>query len=109
MSNGSKPQQQRRRHLRIPADVTVDLQSYKEAAPLRAKTTNLSLGGCYVKMMFTLEVGTKVKLTLWIDAAKVSTDAVVVSRKLHTGNGIQFTSMAAEDSMRLKNFLAAIR
>jgi len=30
------------------------------------KTVDLSLGGCYIDMLFTLEVGTKVKLTLTI-------------------------------------------
>lgn len=70
------------------------------------KTVDLSLGGCYIDMLFTLEVGTKVKLTLTISDGKISAEGVVVNRDLKAGNGIRFTSMAAEDSDRLKKFLA---
>jgi c-di-GMP-binding flagellar brake protein YcgR len=102
-----EPGKERRRHLRIEAVVEIDLQLEKQAVPLRPKITDLSLGGCYVEMMFTLELGTKVKLTLQIGDAKVNTEGIVVTRDLESGNGIQFTGMRVEDSMRLKQFLAA--
>lgn len=105
----SEPRKQRRRHLRAKAAVEVELQLEKHATPLRAKTANLSLSGCYVEMMFTLEVGTKVKLTFRVKDATVSTGGIVVTRDLQVGNGIQFTGMVAEDTARLKQFLAAVR
>ena len=58
-------------------------------------------------MMFTLEVGTKLKIAVWINDVKVSTFGVVVTRDLHVGNGIKFTDMAPEDRERLKHFLTA--
>jgi c-di-GMP-binding flagellar brake protein YcgR len=106
-NNPSEPRKERRRHLRIKAAVEVELQLQKQATPFRVKTSDLSLGGCYVEMMFTLEVGTKARLTLSLNDAKVSTDGIVVSRDLQVGNGIQFVGMSAEDSVRLKQFLAA--
>jgi len=56
-------------------------------------------------MLFTLEVGTKLKIVLWINDVKVSTGGVVVTRDLQVGNGIEFTDMAPEDRARLKHFL----
>jgi c-di-GMP-binding flagellar brake protein YcgR len=103
----SEPRKERRRHLRVKAGVEVELQLQKQATPFRVKTTDLSLGGCYVEMMFTLEVGTKVNLTLSLNDAKVSTEGIVVTRDLQVGNGIQFTGMDAEDRARLKRFLEA--
>ena len=58
-------------------------------------------------MMFTLEVGTKLKIVLWINDVKVSTGGLVVTRDLQVGNGIEFTDMAPEDRERLKHFLTA--
>jgi hypothetical protein len=80
----------------------------KQAAPFRIKTASLSLNGCYIPMMFTLEVGTKVKLSLWIKDAKISTEGLVVSRHLNVGNGIRFTGMVTDDNARLRGFLEAV-
>jgi PilZ domain len=76
------------------------------AKPFRTKTLDLSLGGCYIDMLFTLEVGTKVKVILMVNDQKVSAEGVVVNRDLQAGNGIRFTGIAAEDSARLRHFLA---
>jgi c-di-GMP-binding flagellar brake protein YcgR len=105
--NPSEPQQQeRRRHPRTKIMVEVELHPEGTAAPLRARTTDLSLDGCYVEMMFTLEAGTKLKTALWINNVKMSTRGIVVTRHPQVGNGIQFTDMAAEDRVRLERFLA---
>src|SRR6266478_4076520 len=98
---------ERRQHPRTKVAVEVDLQSERTATPLRVKTADLSIGGLYVEMMFTLEVGTKLKIELWINDVKVSTGGVVVTRDLQVGNGIKFTDMAPEDGERLKHFLTA--
>jgi c-di-GMP-binding flagellar brake protein YcgR len=107
-TESSEPRKERRRHLRIKATVEIELHLEKQAVPLRPKITDLSLGGCYIEMIFTLEVGTKVNLTLRIGDAKVNTEGIVVTRDLQIGNGIRFTDMGAEDKIRLKNFLAAV-
>lgn len=106
-TNPSEPRIERRRHPRFKATVEIELQSEKQATPLRVRTADLSLGGCYIEMIFTLEIGTKVKLALWVNDAKVSTEGTVVTRDLYVGNGIQFTGMSAEDSGKLKRLLAA--
>ena|ERR1700756_3394006 len=105
-SSASETPKQRRRHLRTTAAVEVELHVEGHAKPFRTKTHDLSLGGCYIDMLFTLEVGTKVRLTLMVNGEKVSAEGVVVNRDLKAGNGIKFTGIAAEHSDRLKKFLA---
>jgi c-di-GMP-binding flagellar brake protein YcgR len=90
--------------------VEVRLHLEKQATPpLRAQTADISLGGCYVEMMFTLEVGTKVYLTIFLSDTKVNVEGIVVTRDMQVGNGVQFTSMAAEDNAKLRHFLATVR
>jgi len=49
----------------------------------------LCLAHPILEMMFTLEVGTKLKIVLWINDVMVSTGGVVVTRDLQVGNGIE--------------------
>jgi c-di-GMP-binding flagellar brake protein YcgR len=107
-NNPAEPRRERRRHLRTKVAVEVRLELERQATPLKAQTSDLSIGGCYVKMMFTLEVGTKVKLTLFVDNGKVTINGIVATRDLQVGNGIQFSDMSAEDNSRLRHFLAAV-
>ena len=97
---------ERRQHPRTKVAVEVDLQSERTATPLRVKSADLSLGGLYVEMMFTLEVGTKLKIVLWLNDVQVSTGGMVVTRDLQVGNGIKFIDLATEERLRLKRFLA---
>jgi c-di-GMP-binding flagellar brake protein YcgR len=107
---GSLPkrkQPEHRQHSRTKVIVTAELRPDGTSAPLRVETADLSIGGLYVEMMFTLEVGTKLKIVLWINDVKVSTGGVVVTRDLQVGNGIEFTDIAPEDRESLKHFLTA--
>jgi len=104
----SESPKERRRHLRTKAVVEVELLLEKQTTPLRAKTADLSLGGCYLDMMFTFEVGTKLKIVLWTDDVKLTIDSVVVTRDLQVGNGIKFASMTSEDTVKLQQFIAAL-
>jgi c-di-GMP-binding flagellar brake protein YcgR len=102
-----RKQKEHRQHGRTKVTVTAELQSERTSVPLRVETADLSIGGLYVEMMFTLEVGTKLKIVLWINDVKLSTGGIVVTRDLQVGNGIEFTDMAPEERERLKHFLTA--
>jgi c-di-GMP-binding flagellar brake protein YcgR len=97
---------ERRQHPRTKVAVEVDLQPERTATLLRVKSADLSLGGLYVEMMFTLEVGTKLKIVLWLNDVQVSTGGLVVTRDLQVGNGIKFIDLATEERLTLKRFLA---
>jgi c-di-GMP-binding flagellar brake protein YcgR len=101
-------QKDRRKHPRIKAVVSVEFKP--EGAPVAsgAETIDLSLSGCYVEMSFTLAVGTKLDLILWIDGQKIVTKAVVVSNTPQFGNGIEFIEMAQEDQDKLAHFLKSL-
>jgi len=72
---------------------------------MRLETTDVSLGGCYVEMALTLELGTKLDIVLWLGEHKVTTQGVVVTRHPQFGNGIEFLNMPYQHRERLRFFL----
>jgi hypothetical protein len=99
--------QERRQHPRKKVGIKAELHVEGNATALRTKALDLTPGGCFAEMLFTLDVGTKLTIDLWLKADKVSAAGIVVTRLHKRGNGIHFTSLATEDSARLKRFLAA--
>jgi hypothetical protein len=95
-----------RKHPRRRVAVSVEIRSEGSSAPLRVKTADLSISGLYVEMMFTLELGTKLQIVLWLDDVKVSAGGIVVTRDLQVGNGIEFTDMDLHDRDMIKHFMA---
>jgi c-di-GMP-binding flagellar brake protein YcgR len=96
---------ERREHSRVNACVQIELRQDGSPAVIRTKTSDISPGGCYVEMMFTLETGSKLHLVLWINGEKLRCKGVVMTRHPQFGNGIQFLDMSVEDRHRLRNLL----
>jgi c-di-GMP-binding flagellar brake protein YcgR len=84
---GEEGRRERRRYPRLNTSVQLELLA-EGAAPIRTKTNEISLGGCYVETMFTLPIGTNLTILLWLDDKKVSTSGRVVSRFPQVGNGV---------------------
>ena len=97
---------ERRQWPRTKVSVPAELKLKDRDVPVRVKTSDLSVGGCYVEMMFTFELGSKLDVTMWIGDCKVRTEAMVVTRHLQFGNGIQFTTMSMENQLFLSRFLS---
>jgi hypothetical protein len=74
-------------------------------SPMRAETSDLSLGGCYIKTPFTMLVGTRVEVSLRLGDEKVLLAGIVVTCYPNIGNGIQFLSMPQSDRDRVRTFL----
>jgi hypothetical protein len=72
--------------------------------PMRLETTDVSLGGCYVEMAFTLDIGTKLDVVLWLGEQKLVTTGIVVTRHSQIGNGIEFTGMSSQARDMLRRF-----
>lgn len=98
---------ERRRYFRIQIAVQIEIRPEGTNVPMRLETSDLSLGGCYVEMNLTLDVGTKLDIVLWLDQQKVCTRAVVVTSHPQFGNGISFLSVSPENEARLRAFLDA--
>jgi hypothetical protein len=86
--------------------VQVELHPEGITTPLRTATSETSLGGCYVETMFTLAVGTILKMTLWLGDERVITVGRVATCFPQVGNGIEFTGMNTGDQEKLERFLA---
>ena len=96
---------ERRRYPRTQIAVQIEIRPEGLDVPMRLETSDLSVGGCYVEMALTLDVGTRLDIVLWLDGQKVSTRGVVVTRHPQFGNGIEFVGMFSESFRRLHAFL----
>lgn len=101
-------QEERRRYPRVRTSCQVALRPEGMDVPMRLETTDISLGGCYVEMGLTLEVGTKLDILLWLRDQKVITKGVVVTRHSQFGNGIEFMGMSSENQNMLRRFLESL-
>lgn len=75
--------------------------------PIRAETTDLSLTGFYVEMLFTLEVGTRLDINLRLGDATVVAVGEVVTCDRTVGNGVRFTRILPDDKEELDRYLQA--
>jgi hypothetical protein len=98
---------ERRKHPRIKAGIPVEFKPEGADCFTHAQTSDISCGGCYVEMNFTLPVGTRLDFALWLNDAKITTKAVVTTHHPYFGNGIQFLGLSAQDRNRLNGFLQA--
>jgi hypothetical protein len=99
---------ERRNHPRVRAAIQAEIRREHSESVLRVETADVSPGGFYVEMMFTLEVGSRLDVVLWLGAEKLTARAIVVTQHPHVGNGIKFLDMRPEDQERLRSLLVTI-
>ena len=95
----------RRRYPRVKANVSVELRTTENANPSRVSIVEISLCGCYIETMFTMALGEKAFLTLWLNEQSIRTTAVVATRHPQVGNGFEFIDILPEDRLRLSEFI----
>jgi c-di-GMP-binding flagellar brake protein YcgR len=99
----SSANQERRKHQRFKIKAPIEFHP-EGSRTLRSATADLSLGGCYLEMMFTFPIGTVLEVSLQVGHI-VHAKAIVVSRELQVGNGIQFIDMAPTDQDTIRNYV----
>jgi hypothetical protein len=99
------PHEERRKYPRAKAAIPIEFKPDGAAVASHAETADLSLSGCYVEMSFTLQVGSKLDLVLWVEDERLVTKGVVVTHHPQFGNGIEFLDMSQEDQTKLAHFL----
>ena len=99
--------QERRRFPRVQSTVAIELRHSGSPAPVRVTTSEISLSGCYVESMFTLDVGTKLDIVMWVDGHKIQAKGAVATKYPQVGNGIDIKEMKSEDRTKLEAFLKA--
>lgn len=99
---------ERRRFRRFKAAVPIALLPEGASVASRTETSELALKGCYVESNFTLAVGTKLRVELWINDEQLTANAVIATHHPGFGNGMEFFDMPAQDQAKLKRFLATL-
>ncbi len=84
----------------MKAKVPVELH-YPGSAPMPTSTDELSLCGCYIETMFTMDIGTNLNLVFSLEGGPVSAKGIVATKYPQVGNGIDFTEMDPEDRLKL--------
>jgi c-di-GMP-binding flagellar brake protein YcgR len=95
----------RRRYPRVKAQIPVELLPCGTTVPMRTVTEEISLCGCYIPSMFTMEVGKTLDVLLSINDERIRASAVVVTRIPNIGNGIDFIDMDPDDRMKLHKYI----
>jgi hypothetical protein len=98
---------ERRRAPRYRLITAAELSAEGSNATVKAKTSDVSLVGCFMNAPQSFPQGTKVKLKLlWNDHSFSSTG--VVARLQPMGMGISFSDMKTEQTEVLRQWLALV-
>ena len=105
MTAGTPHDPERRRYPRVKAKIPVELRC-SGAAPMRTSTDEISLCGCYIETMFTMDVGTKLGLVFSLKEKQIRAEGVVTTRYPQVGNGVEFIDLAPQDRLKLGEFIS---
>src|SRR5208282_2529171 len=72
---------------------------------MQTNATDIGGRGCYVETLLPLPLGTKVKITFWMDSEKIHTSGVVRASDGGVGMGIEFTQLDNHVQERLQQHL----
>jgi hypothetical protein len=98
----------RRTSPRVKCANSVEVYPAGETAPIRTKTADLSLGGCFLEMPNPLPKGTQVRIALWIKESKIWANGEVVTSTPGFGIGVKFSQIAEQDKNQLKQFVGSM-
>jgi len=96
----------RRRFPRHRLSIGLELSDPVSGQRLRARSTDVSVGGCYIETILPLAVGTRLEIEMWIDPSKVSAMAIVRTCDPGVGMGIEFIGVSQEKERQLEDLLA---
>ena len=105
MSESAQHDTERRRYPRLKARISVEIHC-AGSAPMRTATDEVSLCGCYIETMFTMDVGTRLALLFSCGDEQIPSNAVVATKYPQVGNGLDFIDMAPEHRLKLAEYLA---
>jgi hypothetical protein len=101
-------QPDRRLHPRYTVQVPIEILREDTELPTRCETTDLSLGGCYIRLPAPLPVGLRLHATLWLDAYPIVIRGLIITRHPEFGNGIMFADFEDQGEPLLKRYLDGI-
>jgi hypothetical protein len=100
------PSKNKRRYVRHKVLFPLEI-GFEDARRTHMQTNATDIGGrgCYVETLLPLQIGTKVKITFWMDSEKVQTSGVVRASDGGVGMGIEFTQLDNQVQDRLQKHL----
>ena len=104
--SGSAPSSNKRRWARHKIWFPLEI-GFEDSRRTHMQTNATDIGGrgCYVETLLPLPMGTKVKITFWMDDEKIQTSGVVRASDGGVGMGIEFTQLDDHIQERLQNHL----
>jgi len=96
---------ERRMHPRLKCSTSVEIYTSDQTAPIRSRTADLSLGGCFVEMSNPLPQGTEARIAIWAKEIKLWAKAQVVSTAPGFGISVKFLAMSDAEKTQLQQFL----
>lgn len=96
---------EKRRTPRYPFIAIAEITEAGSNAPLNAQVAELSLNGCYVDMLNTLPVETKVTLKIFADGECLEATASVIYAHPGLGMGLAFQDVSLKSGVLLRRWL----
>ena len=101
-------EQERRRNPRFKCEGNMELKTEGSTIRTWATFTDLSATGCYVEMMTTFPVGTKMDLQLGMNGFLVNGRAIVRATYPFLGMGIEFTDLSQNAQHQLNSMVLSL-
>jgi len=100
------PSKNKRRYIRHKVLFPLEI-GFEDSRRTHMQTNATDIGGrgCYVETLLPLPLGTKVKITFWMDSEKIQTSGVVRASDGGVGMGIEFTQLDNQVQDRLQKHL----
>jgi len=91
---------EQRRHVRFPLTAFVEALEPKSNMQISGRSSDVSLGGCYVDTLNPFSTGTLIRIRLTKENVSFEANAKVVFSQIGMGMGVAFTS-AEKDQFRI--------
>lgn len=98
---------ERRKSRRVRCDVPIELRPQGEAN-MWGKTSDISIGGCFIEMPIPLKPGAKFEIALWIGDKKIRLKGEVVTSAPGFGIGVRFLDVSPQDLALLEKHIEAV-
>lgn len=105
MDESKSHDSERRRYPGVKAKIPIEMLCSGKAQK-RTATDEISLRGCYIEMMFTMDVGTTLALVFSLSQERVGAKGIVVTKHPQVGNGVDFIEMAPQDRLKLSEYIS---
>jgi PilZ domain len=96
---------EKRRTPRYPFIAVAEITDAASDAPLNSQVAELSLNGCYIDMLNTLPVNTKVTVKIFADTECFEATASVIYAHQGLGMGLAFQDVSLKSGVLLRRWL----